>query len=351
MIAFIKKHLITISFVFGFATDSLLLPSPDSNLSWVIGLAYILLISAFILLREWILLRADRYTGAEKYAGHSSNIINFFSGSLLSFVFIYYFRSSSFIISLPVLFMIFGMILANEMIKDKKYRRLVDILVLFVSSIFFFVFAVPIFTGSIGNMVFWISFAFAVLLHTVFLLLLSYICKKKIRFFEREVKSSVVVIAVISLMYISKTLPAVPLSLKTASIYSSISKSSDVYTVQSEKRTLSQKLINLNTYHYTEGEAMYFFSRVHAPVKINTKIVHVWEYRDEKSGNWIEMNRVSFSLFGGRTAGYRGYTVSTNPKSGLWRVSVRTEDDRTIGRYNFKMINSDTPVNREALAI
>lgn len=351
MIAFIKKHLIAISFVFGFATDSLLLPSPDSNLSWVIGLAYILLISAFILLREWILLRADRYTGAEKYANYSSNIINFFSGSLLSFVFIYYFRSSSFIISLPVLFMIFGMILANEIIKDKKYRRLVDILVLFVSSIFFFIFAIPIFTGSIGNMIFWISFVFAVLLHAVFLLLLSYICKRKIRFFEREVKSSLVVIAIISMMYISKTLPAVPLSLKTASIYSSISKSSDVYTVQSEKRTLSQKLINLNTYHYTEGESIYFFSSVHAPVKINTKITHLWEYHDEKSGNWIEMNKVSFVLYGGRTAGYRGYTVSTNPKSGLWRVSVRTEDDRTIGRYNFKMIKSDTPVIRETLAI
>ncbi len=351
MIAFIKKHLITISFVFGFATDSLLLPSPDSNLSWIIGLAYVFLIGAFILLREWILLRADRYTGAEKYAGYSTNIINFFSGSLLSFVFIYYFRSSSFIISLPVLFMIFGMILANEIIKDKKYRRLVDIIVLFISSIFFFIFAVPIFTGSTSSKVFWISFALAVLLHITFLLLLSYVCKKKIRFFHIEIKISLLIIFIISIMYISKTLPAVPLSLKTASVYSSITKSGDVYTVQSEKRSLSQKLMQLNTYHYTDGEAIYFFSSVHAPVKINTKITHLWEYYDEKSSSWIEVNRVSFSLFGGRTAGYRGYTVSTNPKEGLWRVSVRTEDNRTIGRYNFKMIKSDIVVNREELAI
>jgi hypothetical protein len=350
MIAFIKKHLITISFVFGFASDSILLPSPDSNFSWIIGLAYVLLISAFILLREWILLKASHYTYAEKYAGYSSNIINFFSGSLLSFVFIYYFRSSSFIISLPVMFMIFGMILANEMIKDKKYRRLVDIIVLFVSSIFFFVFAVPIFTGSISNKVFWISFAFSILLHITFLLLLAYICKKKIRFFDNEIKISLGIVAVISLLYITKSLPAVPLSLNSASVYSSIVKSGDVYTVQSEKRSLSQKLFSLNTYHYKAGEALYFFASVHAPVKIGTTVTHVWEYYDNGREDWTKMGSVSFALLGGRSAGYRGYSVSTNPKDGLWRVSVKTEDDRTIGRYSFKMIESTEEVNRETLA-
>ncbi len=351
MIAFIKQHLITIFFVLGFATDSILLPSPDSNFSWIIGLVYILSISLFILMREWLLSKANKSSHLEKYVSYSSNIINFFSGSLLSFVLIYYFRSSSFIISLPVLFMIVGMILINETIKNKKYRRVIDILVLFLSSIFFFIFAIPIFTGSISATVFWISFAFAILLQISFLLLLSYVSKKKISFFDIEIKASVLIIFIIFILHITKILPAVPLSLKVANVYSHINKVSSDYIVQSEKRNIIQKLTQLNTYHYREGESIYFFSSVHAPTKISTNIVHVWEYYDEANDGWREINRVSFRLSGGRAEGYRGYTMSTNPKDGYWRVSVKTEDGRTVGRYSFKMIKSMTEIKREELAI
>jgi hypothetical protein len=180
--------------------------------------------------------------------------------------------------------------------------------------------------------------------------LLAYICKKKIRFFDNEIKISLGIVAIISLLYITKSLPAVPLSLKSASIYSSIVKSGDVYTVQSEKRSLSQKLLHLNTYHYKAGESLYFFSSVHAPVKISTNVTHVWEYYDNGREEWVKMGSVGFALLGGRSAGYRGYSVSTNPKDGLWRVSVKTEDDRTIGIYSFKMIESTEEVNRETLA-
>lgn len=48
---------------------------------------------------------------------------------------------------------------------------------------------------------------------------------------------------------------------------------------------------------------------------------------------------VAFTLSGGRSGGYRGYSEKDNPEPGKWRVTIETVEGQTIGRLNFKIEN------------
>ena len=62
---------------------------------------------------------------------------------------------------------------------------------------------------------------------------------------------------------------------------------------------------------------------------------HVWEYYDPVSKRWQEKTVISFTLAGGRENGYRAYSHKENVTEGLWRVTVKVDDKRIVGRVKF----------------
>jgi hypothetical protein len=80
---------------------------------------------------------------------------------------------------------------------------------------------------------------------------------------------------------------------------------------------------------------VYVFTSVFAPTRLSTTITHEWQFKEPTTGEWVDVSEVSFPIQGGRDGGYRGYTLEDVTVPGLWRVNVRTSDDRLIGKVTF----------------
>jgi hypothetical protein len=87
---------------------------------------------------------------------------------------------------------------------------------------------------------------------------------------------------------------------------------------------------------------VYFFSSVFAPGGLNTRLYHRWQWHDEKRG-WQTQSRIGYSLAGGRENGFRGYTYKQGLQAGDWRVSVETENNKTVAVHEFSVAQVQTP--------
>jgi hypothetical protein len=145
----------------------------------------------------------------------------------------------------------------------------------------------------------------------------------------------------VGMLYILNVIPAVPLSLSHAGVYHSVLRSSDgAFIVYKEKEDTSFiakfMVFRTPTYHITSADkGVYFFSSVYAPADISAPLSHVWEQYDEKTKQWVERTVVPFGLEGGRKDGYRAYSFKESMEEGLWRVSVKVDAKRVVGRYTF----------------
>jgi len=92
--------------------------------------------------------------------------------------------------------------------------------------------------------------------------------------------------------------------------------------------------------HVGDGEPVYVYGAVFAPIKLTTRVVHVWRYYDAKKREWLTKMRHSFEIKGGRENGYRGYSTYSGPQAGLWRVDIDSIDGRLIGRIEFDVENT-----------
>jgi hypothetical protein len=72
-------------------------------------------------------------------------------------------------------------------------------------------------------------------------------------------------------------------------------------------------------------------------------MVHEWQWRDPRTGDWTTQQRISVSIFGGRENGFRYYTIKTAPRPGQWRVNILTFDDRPVGRVRFAVEEQAVP--------
>jgi hypothetical protein len=86
---------------------------------------------------------------------------------------------------------------------------------------------------------------------------------------------------------------------------------------------------------------VYFFSAVSAPALLTAPLSHVWEYYEPGTQQWQEKTVISFTLAGGREDGYRAYSHKENITEGLWRVTVKVDDKRIVGRMKFYITNGE----------
>jgi hypothetical protein len=82
---------------------------------------------------------------------------------------------------------------------------------------------------------------------------------------------------------------------------------------------------------------------VFAPYRLTTNIVHQWEWRDPRNGDWVAKDRMRFTIHGGRADGYRTYSLRRTLQPGEWRVNILSDDGRTIGRVRFAVESQAVP--------
>jgi hypothetical protein len=158
----------------------------------------------------------------------------------------------------------------------------------------------------------------------------------------------------INILYFLNIIPPIPLSLKSFGVYHSITRDSDGSFVGQEEvsgswyeEVFSRKKITITD----KNDSIYVFSAIFAPTKLNTNIVHNWQYFDELESKWVSASRAGFSIYGGRDAGYRGYSLKTSLFAGKWRVDIETPRGQLIGRVKFNVVQDPNVPELKAVVL
>lgn len=256
-------------------------------------------------------------------------LLQFCFGGLFSALFIFYFKSSSHFLALMLALALGGLLVANEFLED-RYRRFTLTWALFgLCAMLLLNFVVPHVVGSIASIWFFLStLAGAGLAHGL---------RLKTPGQPGRIKPVWTIAVGLLLAYWVDAIPPVPLVTRDIAVGHILERTAGEYRLQQEltpwwlfwRKTESQ-------IHLSSGERLYCVSAIFAPAGLSTRLVHHWQYHDEKAG-WQTRSRIGFSLAGGRQGGYRGYSYKQNLTPGEWRVLVETEDGRTVTVHDFRL--------------
>ena len=93
-----------------------------------------------------------------------------------------------------------------------------------------------------------------------------------------------------------------------------------------------------------KAEKIYLYTAIFAPAKLQTTIVHHWQYYDAGQKEWVDRGELPFTINGGRQQGYKGYSWQSNLAAGKWRVYVENQRGQVLGKVRFTVEKVDNPV-------
>lgn len=273
-------------------------------------------------------------------------VIQFAFGGLFSGFSVFYSRSATLSASWLFLLVIFGLLVGNEFFKRYYARLTFQVTVFFFAVFSYSIFSVPIITRRLGSVVFLLSGAVSLAVILIFLMALARITPVSFNQSKRTLLTSIgAVYFVINIFYFLNIIPPIPLSLQEISVYHFVSHNADgTYTVHIEDRPWYAFLQPKNTFHVTDSKTpSYVLSSIFAPTNLKTNIIHEWQYFDETKDEWVLTHRVAFEIVGGRSDGFRGYSVKNEIFPARWRVNVKTPRGQLVGRYVFRVKQVDEP--------
>lgn len=347
--SFLKRnegHLSGAAFIIGFIVDSLLLPRIDFWGAYALLGAYLLLIMTTILLTA--LHEANH--SIKKYFNGIAPVLpivtQFFFGSLMSAIFIYYSRSASIVESAPFMLLLLVVFVGNELFRERLRRLEFQIGLLFFITYMGMIFAVPVFMGATGPLIFLLSGAVAVVVIFFYILVLRFFTPNIIARGKRVFVWSISgILLVVNGLYFTHLIPPIPLSLRVAGVYHSLERTPEgIYKAQGEKMSLRDRITKAYPVVHITQEPLYFFSAIFAPTTFTTSIVHVWQYYEKDTKKWVTKSRSSFPIIGGRDGGYRGYSIKVNLIPGHWRVRVETIHGEVLGSVTFITVPATEPI-------
>lgn len=280
-----------------------------------------------------------------KYSSVFLFVIQIAFGALFSGFTVIYMRSGSLAASFPFLALVVFLFVGNEFFRKRYLRLVFQVSILFTALFFLMIFYVPILLGQMGAGTFLLSGAASLAIIFVFVSSVYTFLPKDAREKKTVLAKSIGgVFFIVNMLYFTNSIPPIPLSLKDAGPYHSLAKSSTgEYILDGEHTRWSDFFKPHKEIHILYGEPVYFYSAVFAPTKLSTGIAHDWQYYDVNVGGWVKSGRFAFGITGGRDTGYRGYSLKTNVRPGLWRVDVVTDRGQVIGRTKFMVIETQTP--------
>lgn len=338
------QHISTLLFLGGFIFDLIILPDAGHLMTIWIGLAYLSIVAACIALREWVISQNTASKKEQKLFTILTFLIAYFSGSSLSFVCVYAIRSAALSVSWPLLLVLFLCVLANEVVATHHFRLTLDVGILLIATFFFVIFNFPILLNVQNDVTFFISTLITIGISLLYLFFLKYTSESAREEAPKLYSLAFGIPMFIGMLYFLNVIPAVPLALSQAGIYHSVVRTEDG-GFRGEKELDSRFLKALRTpvYHISpDGNGIFFFGSITAPAELTAPISHVWEYYDTTTNQWTKQATISFTLAGGREDGYRAYSQKENITEGLWRVTVKVDSKRIVGRVRFNVVTDTT---------
>lgn len=350
--------------VIGYAVDNFAFGRVDRPAANLVFSAYLAIAALSIALSHWLQRRKDRAAAAALAAGAAPAAsepapersfelsvwlpvaTQFALGGLWSGFLVFYSRSAVLAASWPFLLLLLAFLIGNEVFRRYHARLVFVSLLLFFALYSYAVFVVPVFTRSIGPLTFLASGACAIVVFYFFLRLLWVIDRDRYRQSRWQIIAGVVAItAAMNAFYFTRVLPPLPLALSDVGIYHAIRHTGATYQVQEEPQSWAVRLgFARPEVHVAPGERLALYSAVFAPIRMTTQITHRWQWWDSRSKHWLTLSQISFAISGGREHGYRGYSLKSAVRAGIWRVDIDSADGRLIGRLVFTVVAVAVPV-------
>lgn len=275
-------------------------------------------------------------------------------GNLLSAFLILYSASGSLAASWPFFTLLAIAIIGNETLHTQKRRLPFTTSLLFLNLLLFSALAFPMFAGSISVATFLVSLVIASVVFQFFRFALRFAAREAFMKNRHAInRSAVAVLVVVTTLYFTNLIPPIPLALKSAEFYHAVERVGDTYFVTDEERSFLERFFDLfgMELRLAEGEDAYIFTAVFAPARIDTNVVHRWQYRASSAEPWRTEHVTQFPISGGRSEGYRGFSATEDPLPGEWRVSVETTRGQIIGRAYLTVTRVAVPVSTEQVAL
>ena len=267
-------------------------------------------------------------------------ILQFLFGTLLNVLVVLYFKSASHLLAWLMIFLLAVLLVASEHYKD-EFRNFTLSWALFgFCSMLLFNFLLPFLLGSINPVWFYIS----TLLGTGF----AYGLYAKTPKHLGSIKPIWIISLLLMFAYAFDVIPPVPLVKREIAMAYDVQKVGTQYQLSQQAskwwvfwRKTSDDLT------VAPNQRIYCFSSIFAPAGLTTKLFHNWQIYTNKG--WVTQSRAGFTLNGGRDGGYRVYTFKSNITAGDWRVSIETENGKTLAIHPFTVEFAQTPTEKVML--
>ncbi len=333
-----ERHLSALAMVAGFVVDNIFFDRIDVLQTQLVFAGYTLACFISIPFLHWIESRTLA-TGKSppRWRVIFPLITQFALGGFWSGFVIFYGRSAVLGASWPFLIFLFLIFLGSEYFSRYHERLVFTSILLFFALYSYAIFAVPVYTGTIGTLTFLASGALAVGIFVLFTMLLRTIARERFLGDVWRIRAgALVVLVLMNVFYFTNILPPLPLAGKAGGIYHEVVHIPGTYLATNEDQSWQVKYLGFSpTLHMIIGESLSAYSSVFAPTKVETRIVHRWQWYDPTKKAWLTKAAVTYSIVGGRDGGYKGYSTVAISISGRWRVNVETSDGRLIERLSF----------------
>ncbi|MBX4200584.1 DUF2914 domain-containing protein [Candidatus Parcubacteria bacterium] len=269
-------------------------------------------------------------------------IIQFSFGALLGASLIFYWLAGAFSISWPVMIVVVLLMVFNETFRHWFEKPLVQIGVYFFATISLFSEVLPYMFGSLSPWVFVGAVGASLVVFAGYIYLLTYFSKTLAHQKRLFFIIIVVIAAVMTVLYFTNIIPPIPLSLQEAGVYENIKVKNGTYSLLGEHENFIKVALFGQTLHLNPRDRAILYTAILGPDNLKTTIVHRWQYYDAAAKDWINKGDLSFSINGGREAGYKGYTWQTNLAEGKWRVFVQSERGQVLAKVSFRVVRPTT---------
>lgn len=333
-------------FAGGFIFDAYMLRRIDDWPMLVQQGAYLLVAGALIVLGHLIEAREVELKGVLKKIWRVADpLVHFMLGTLLNAFMIFYMKAASGPAAALFFVVIAASLAINELPFFHRYGHLVLLGLYSFCVTSYFAYLLPVLLGRIRAWMFYLAVALAV---GVLLLLGKLFARSQPRGGWRTVLlPGLAVQGLLAGLYLLRLIPPVPLSVEQLGIYHEVTRApGGGYQLAHEPGPWWQLWkTDDRAFVARPGDKVYCFVRVFAPRNFHDRIIVRWSFDDPKRG-WVDQGKLPLSIVGGREEGFRGYAYKAHYQPGDWKVSVETEDGRTVDDLSFTITASDATADR-----
>ena len=329
-----ERNLAVGFFVAGFLFDIFTLGRIDSWLTIGQQAVYLAIVTAVLvhMLRQEAepVLSENDPAWKRWYYDYRKPAIHFLLGALLSAYTLFFFKSSSLLVSFGFMAVLVALLVANEAERFKALGLPVKFALLGLCYLAFFAYVLPVLIGQTGLFVFIASMA----LGCVPLAAPAYPLPAQGR--RRILVPLGSVLVVFLAFYLFRLIPPVPLSIPFMGVYHAVERTEEGYKLSHERPAWRFWHNGDQWFQAEPGDRVHVYFRIFSPSRFADQVTMRWYRRDEKRG-WVLHDAIPIKIVGGRELGFRGYGVKTNWQEGSWKVQVETTDQREIGRIYFRV--------------